>query len=142
MLLYELSHTVYSDTSTHISTTTPHLSPVYSRPIVLSSTITDSIYNCLPYDVCALSLNILSPSAPLLCSSTGLLFDADILLPYLRQHKLDPISGLPYPSVQEERRKAAAAAAISGTEFFPVRPHRNSDGRPYCPITEKVLHAK
>ena len=75
----------------------------------------------LPFDHCALSL---APFENPVCTDEGVVFDLLNLVPYVRKHNSNPITGQPMTSQDIIRLSMA----------------KNSEGQWHCPVTCKVFN--
>ena len=69
----------------------------------------------LPFDCCALSLN---PFKSPICNLSGIIFDVMSILPFIKEHKLDPTTGLP----------------CSRRDLVSLNMSKNEDGAWHCPV--------
>jgi peptidyl-prolyl cis-trans isomerase-like protein 2 len=76
----------------------------------------------LPFDHCALSLAPFT-SPCMFNNNTGVIFEYDNIIPYLKKHKSDPVSGDP----------------MTESDIIRLHMDKNSDGEWQCPITNKVF---
>lgn len=76
----------------------------------------------LPFDCCAMSL---SPFETAVCTKEGVVFDILNVMPFIKQHKTNPLTGEP----------------MSSKELIRLTWHKNTDGKWHCPITFKVFNS-
>lgn len=74
----------------------------------------------LPFDHCALSL---SPYETPVCTPDGVIFDLVNLLPFIRKHKCNPITG----------------ESMTSQDIIRLNMEKNSEGKWHCPVTCKVF---
>lgn len=74
----------------------------------------------LPHDYCALTL---APFMTPVVSPTGEIFDLESILPYLEEHKKNPVTSEP----------------LQAHQLIPLRYSRDAAGKFYCPVTEKLF---
>eukprot|EP01113_Clastostelium_recurvatum_P004045 TRINITY_DN11794_c0_g1_i1.p1 TRINITY_DN11794_c0_g1~~TRINITY_DN11794_c0_g1_i1.p1 ORF type:complete len:563 (+),score=185.37 TRINITY_DN11794_c0_g1_i1:30-1691(+) len=70
----------------------------------------------LPYDCCALSL---TPFEDPVCTEDGIVYEILNIVPFIRKHKKDPISGRP----------------LAAKDLIKLKFHKNVEGAYICPIT-------
>jgi peptidyl-prolyl cis-trans isomerase-like protein 2 len=75
----------------------------------------------LPFDSCALSLQ---PYASPVCTADGVIFDAENILPFLKEHKCSPITAEP----------------MRFRDLVTLHMAKNADGKWHCPVTFKVFN--
>jgi peptidyl-prolyl cis-trans isomerase-like 2 len=78
-------------------------------------------FRCLPFDCCFLSL---LPFKNPLGTVDGLVFDAEEITTYIKQYGHNPITGKP----------------LTMKDLFVLRFHKNSEGKYFCPVTEKQFN--
>ena len=74
----------------------------------------------LPFYCCALSL---APFTVPVCTEEGIIFELIHIIPYLKKHKKNPVTGKP----------------LSPRDLIKLSFHKNSEGEYHCPITFKVF---
>ncbi|KAJ3071337.1 Peptidyl-prolyl cis-trans isomerase cyp8, partial [Podochytrium sp. JEL0797] len=74
----------------------------------------------LPFHCCALSL---TPFTTPRCTKEGLIFDLLHILPWIKKHGTNPVTGTP----------------LASTDLIPLHFHKNAEGRYHDPITFKVF---
>mmetsp|Transcript_19918 Transcript_19918/g.37057 ORF Transcript_19918/g.37057 Transcript_19918/m.37057 type:complete len:621 (-) Transcript_19918:81-1943(-) len=79
-------------------------------------------YQALPFDHCYLSL---APFETPVCTAEGVLFDLVNLVPFVRKHKVNPVSGEP----------------MSPSDIIRLNMAKNADGLWHCPVLFKVFTA-
>ena len=80
-----------------------------------------SQFKKLPFECCSLSF---TPFQDPVCLTDGTIFDIVNILPYIKKHKKNPVTGLP----------------LKATELIKLNFHTNADGDYHCPITFKVFN--
>ncbi|PRP75025.1 hypothetical protein PROFUN_00746 [Planoprotostelium fungivorum] len=75
----------------------------------------------LPFYSCALSLQ---PFETPVATQQGIVYEITNILPWLKKHKIDPITGQP----------------MTSKDLFPVQFHKNEAGKFHCPITFKEFN--
>ncbi|KAH8859151.1 RING-type E3 ubiquitin-protein ligase PPIL2 [Schistosoma japonicum] len=75
----------------------------------------------LPFHCCSISFQpFLNPY----CTKEGIIFDLENILPFLKKHGINPVTGL----------------KMKMSELIKLNFHRNSDGKFHCPVTFKVFN--
>lgn len=77
-------------------------------------------YQALPFDHCALTL---SPFETPVCNSKGILFDLVALVPFIRKHKCDPVTGQP----------------MTTNDIIRLNMSKDAEGQWQCPTLCKVF---
>ena len=78
----------------------------------------------LPFDCCSLGYSPTKVPVALCENNNCYIFDLANVLPWLKTHKVNPVTGTP--------------AAIS--DLVRIKIHRNKDGVTHCPVTFKTLN--
>ncbi|KAG2825722.1 hypothetical protein PC111_g9257 [Phytophthora cactorum] len=77
-------------------------------------------YKRLPFNCCAITL---CPFANPVCSREGHLFDLEAVVPYVKKHQINPVTGKP----------------LALKELIQLHFSKNSQGEYFCPVTYKVF---
>ena len=80
----------------------------------------DSTFRRLPFDSCCLSLQ---PFEHPYCDANGNIFELEALVPYVKQHKHNPVTGKPID-----------VKSLTKLNFF-----KNAEGQYHCPVLFKVF---
>ncbi|XP_026192659.1 RING-type E3 ubiquitin-protein ligase PPIL2 [Cyclospora cayetanensis] len=75
-------------------------------------------FKSLPFDCCGLSLR---PFEDAVCTDSGIVFDASVILPYIKKYRRCPVTGAP----------------LSASDLYPLVFHKNARGAFHCPVTFK-----
>lgn len=78
-------------------------------------------YKKLPFDCCALSLK---PYNDPVCTPDGIIFDLLHIVPYIRKHGNNPVTG----------------ETLDTKDLTRLTIHKNADGQYYCPVTLRNFH--
>ncbi|EQC26258.1 hypothetical protein SDRG_15919 [Saprolegnia diclina VS20] len=77
-------------------------------------------YRRLPFDCCSISLK---PFENPVCTREGHLFDIEAVIPYVKEHNINPVTGQP----------------LAVKDLIKLRFHKNASGEYFCPVTYKVF---
>ncbi|KAG3129800.1 Peptidyl-prolyl cis-trans isomerase-like 2 [Phytophthora idaei] len=77
-------------------------------------------YKRLPFNCCAITL---CPFANPVCTREGHLFDLEAVVPYVKKHQINPVTGKP----------------LALKELIQLHFSKNSQGEYFCPVTYKVF---
>ncbi|OQR88285.1 peptidylprolyl isomerase [Achlya hypogyna] len=77
-------------------------------------------YRRLPFDCCSITLK---PFENPVCSREGHLFDIEAVIPYVKEHNMNPVTGTP----------------LAVKDLIKLRFHKNAQGEYFCPVTYKVF---
>ncbi|KAE9036549.1 Peptidyl-prolyl cis-trans isomerase-like 2 [Phytophthora rubi] len=77
-------------------------------------------YKRLPFNCCAITL---CPFTNPVCTREGHLFDLEAVVPYVKQHQINPVTGKP----------------LALKELIQLHFSKNSQGEYFCPVTYKVF---
>lgn len=75
----------------------------------------------LPFDCCSISFR---PFTNPVCSPDGNVFDLENIVPFLKKHKVDPVSG----------------NALSSKDLIRLHYFKNAEGKYHCPVTFKIFN--
>lgn len=76
----------------------------------------------LPFNCCALSMSEFETPV---CTKEGVIFDLDNILPFLEEHKSNPVTGDP----------------MSAADLIRLHMAKNTEGAWHCPVTFKVFNS-
>ncbi|KAF1317616.1 Peptidylprolyl isomerase, partial [Globisporangium splendens] len=77
-------------------------------------------YRRLPFNCCAITL---CPFSNPVCTRDGHLFDLEAIVPYVKEHQINPVTGKP----------------LALKELIQLKFSKNSQGEYFCPVTYKVF---
>ncbi|POM62136.1 Peptidylprolyl isomerase, partial [Phytophthora palmivora] len=77
-------------------------------------------YKRLPFNCCAITL---CPFTNPVCTREGHLFDLEAVVPYVKEHEINPITGKP----------------LALKELIQLHFSKNSQGEYFCPVTYKIF---
>lgn len=78
-------------------------------------------YKRLPFNCCAITL---CPFTNPVCTREGHLFDLEAVVPYVKQHQINPVTGKP----------------LALKELIQLHFSKNTQGEYFCPVTYKVFN--
>lgn len=78
-------------------------------------------FRCLPFYCCGLSL---LPFTVPVCTSDGIIFDADNIIPYIEKYHRNPVTGKP----------------LAKKDLVALHFHKNRDAKFHCPVTFKEFN--